>query len=130
MFNVPHFFSGDKFCLSDHFEQEVPINCHEINEGMKGTDPEQTDFPSSSDLRKRLKDRLIKRFNEKDFYFEDDDTGSDNEGDSADVVESERTHAMDEDWTDCVETQDTGKDFKHKKKIVQSLANMVLLSFG
>lgn len=105
-FNVPHSFSGDKFCFSDSSEEEVQINCPEIDEDMKGTEPELTDFPLSPDLRKRLKDRLRKQFNEDLSYFEDDDTDSGNDGDSADV---------DEDWAGYLETHDADKDFKHEK---------------
>ena len=50
-FNVPHSFSGDKFCFSDNSGEEVPINCPEIDEDMKATDPELTDFPLSPDLK-------------------------------------------------------------------------------
>lgn len=65
-------FSRDDISLGDEPETEVPI--YDSDENIEETDTEGSDTLLSADLRKRLKDRLRKRFNEEDLsYFEDDD---------------------------------------------------------
>ena len=46
--NETHFYQNQKD--SDNSEEE-PINCHEMDEGTKGTDPELIDFPMSPDIQ-------------------------------------------------------------------------------
>ena len=46
--NETHFYQNQKD--SDNSDK-VPINCHEMDEDMKGADPELIDFPLSPDIQ-------------------------------------------------------------------------------
>ena len=103
-------FSRDDISLGDEPETEVPI--YDSDENIEETDTEGSDTLLSGDLRKRLKDRLRKRFNEEDLsYFEDDDEdGLARESDSSEGV-GDVIDSVNEDWSDSPETREAGEDF-------------------
>lgn len=54
--DAPQLLSNGNLCNGDGLETESPINCHEEDEGIDGTEAELIDSPLSPDLRRRLKD--------------------------------------------------------------------------
>lgn len=85
---------------SDHGESDT--SCHENVD---------TEPLLSSDLRRRLRDRLRKRFNEEDLaHFDDDDPVVDN----TDTVAG--TDSLNENWEGSEHDSDPGDDFDHDQQ--------------
>ena len=75
----------------------------------------------SSDIRRRLRDRLRKRLNEEDLAHFDDDDSNSNDCGSASSGDS-----VNENWKNCQEDDDVEEDFDHEQEQLLETANKSL----
>ena len=110
--DAPQLLSNGNLCNGDGLETESLINCHEVDEGIDGTEAELIDSPLSPDLRGRLKDRLRKRFSEEDLsYFE----GDDEEIEAYESGRNVREDSVNENWCGFPNAQDSEEDFEQNQ---------------
>ena len=86
-------------------ESDVRSDCHDDDDTEAARE-----HLVSSDLQKRLRDRLRKRFNEEDLaHFDEDDS------DSAECGNDSSGDSVNENWESCQEDGDVEEDFGHEQ---------------
>ena len=130
-----HSCGGDALSESDEADLEHDDNVNEISdtelqqeESNVTSDCHDKDDTEavrehllSSDLRKRLLDRLRKRLNEEDLaHFDDDDS------DSTGCGNASSGDSVNENWENCQEDGDVEEDFDHEQEQEHETANKSL----